>query len=944
MDTKRSIVSCGMNKPDFIDESLMSRAIYATDASIYQFFPEGIAYPKNVSDIKKILDYAKDNNLSITCRGRGTSLAGQTIGKGIIIDFSKYMNQILEIDAKARKVNVQPGVVRDQLNKAIAKYHLHFAPDPATSSRATIGGMIANNSSGTKSILYGITTDHVLSLKVMLYDGSVIQCHDMSPDQVDEKSKLDTIEGALYRALLHISENHSEDIQRAFPSIMRRVSGYALDRFKKGHTWNLAHLFCGSEGTLGIILEATLNLTPLPNEKELCVLHYTNRHLAIKDVQHLVKSTPAAVEMCDWFVLEQCKENLSTKPLFDDYILDTTDTILIVEYYGHSHIEIEENIEKLLDILQGIQSEAIVKRYQDAKVMNDIWNIRKKGLGLLMGKKTKAKPIAFIEDSSIPLEHLSAYIDTIQKSCEQLQVPVVIYAHASVGVLHIRPILDLTIDEDIEKMKTLSNIAFDEVKKYRGSWSGEHGDGRVRGPFLQRYFGDKVYSFFIKIKSILDPSQIFNPNVLLTSTDIGENLRLGTSYEINEFPTLFQYREERSFQDIVHNCSGIGACVKQEGGVMCPSFRATQEESDSTRGRANVLRLAMSGQLDKEQLSSPIVKDVLKNCLSCKACKSECPSNVDMAKLKSEILQLNYDKSGVPLAIKMAGNLELLGKLGSGLFSRPTQLMSGNVLFKKAQMTVLGMSPQRNLPSFAKSKFTNTFKKIDQPTGKVVGLYADCYTRFYENELGASTLKLLNRLGYQVELLDYGCCQRPAISNGLLRKAKDKTEQVLEQLSNYVHDVIVLEPSCHSALLVDAPDLRSTETRTNHLYSLSSFLIKENIQIPIVENHQETVLIHGHCHEKALFGSKDIAMILTKFGLNPILLDTSCCGMAGAFGYQEDTYEISVQVAKMSLLPALEQYPNSPIVATGYSCRHQIKDLTDRVAYHWVDFIADHFD
>lgn len=929
-----------MKKPDFIDDSFLSRALYSTDASIYQLFPEGIAYPKDSSDVQNILEYAKSQKLSITCRGRGTSLAGQTIGKGIIIDFSKHMNRILGFDYTNKTITVQPGVVRDQLNQYVREYDLHFAPDPATSSRATIGGMIANNSSGTKSILYGITTDHLISLEVLLNDGSIIHCSNLTPEAVANKAKLNTLEGELYRTLIHISENHGDDIAQAFPTIMRRVSGYALDRFKKGENWNLSHLFCGSEGTLGIILEATLNLTPLPKTKELCVLHYTNRHLAIRDVQHIVKSKPAAVEMCDWFVLEQCKENLATKPLFDSYILDKTDTILIVEYYGDSAEDISKNIQHLQNILSEIESEAIIRRYRETPIMQDIWNIRKKGLGLLMGKKTEAKPIAFIEDSSIPLNHLSAYIDTIQKSCEELQVPVVIYAHASVGVLHIRPILDLTIDKDIEKMKILSNIAFEEVKKYKGSWSGEHGDGRVRGPFLKRYFGETVYDFFIKIKTTLDPTQIFNPNVIITSEDIGTNLRLGTDYKVSNRSKVFQYKEENTFEDIVHNCSGIGACVKQDGGIMCPSFRATNNEKDSTRGRANVIRLAMSGQLGQEALASAEVKDVLKNCLSCKACKSECPSNVDMAKLKSEILQLNYDKSGVPLSVKMAGNLEFMGKLGAGILNKPIQIISRNGLFKKVQSATLGMSSERTLPPFAKKKFTKTYRKTKQPKGKIIGLYADCYTRFYENALGVSTLKILNSLGFEVELLDYGCCQRPAISNGLLRKAKDKTEAVLEQLSNYPHDVIVLEPSCYSALKIDAPDLRSTETKTDHLFSLAGFLCKKNIEVAEIKDQSDTVLIHGHCHEKSLFGSSDIAQVLSKFGLHPILLDTSCCGMAGAFGYQEESYDISVQVAKMSLIPALEQYPNAPIIATGYSCRHQIKDLTERVALHWVDYVA----
>lgn len=920
-----------------IHDDYLTRTLFATDASIYQIIPKGVVYPKDISDCKNTIQHATDNDLSITARGSGTSLAGQAVGNGLVVDFSKHMNQIVSIDIENRLATVQPGVIRDQLNKELLPYNLHFSPDPATSSRATFGGMIANNSSGTKSIQFGKTSEHLHSLKVLLHDGSLLHCENLSELQVEQKCQLDSVEGEIYRFLWELKVNHSDLIRSRYPKIMRRVSGYALDAFINSDSWNLSHLFCGSEGTLGLIVEATVSLTPLPIAKRLLVLHYNNRASAIDDVKSIVQSSPCAVEMCDRFVLDQCKGNYATQKLYNKYIQDKTDTILIVEFYGEDQNAITQQVSMMEKLIRSNASLIDIQSYLDERDMNDVWQIRKKGLGLLMGQKTKVKPIAFIEDSSIPLEHLSKYIEQINKKCSDLKVPVVVYAHASVGVLHVRPILDLTLHDDIEKMKELSQFVFELVQKYGGSWSGEHGDGRVRSSKMERFYGEEVYSFLKKMKSIADPKNIFNPGVIVDADEMDQNLRLGEEYKDSLFDTQFLYKKDGSFQSIVHNCSGIGACLNMDGNIMCPSFRATKEEKDNTRGRANTLRLAMSGQLPSEDLAGEKVASALENCLSCKACKSECPSNVDMAKLKSEVLQLRYDHKGTPLSVNMASKLRSIGRVGSGPLSFVSNFIMRNVVSRKIQEQLFGIESKRKFPTFSNRPFTK-IKNQNHSNTKVVGIFGDCYSRYFETDLGRTTSKLLHKLGYHIELLDYGCCQRPAISNGLLRKAKKQTKTLATKLQEYPHDIIVLEPSCLSAVSTDIPDLHEFFEGKDNMYSLAEFILKRMDDLPQLETEDEFI-VHGHCHEQSLRSTDSIVEVLHAFGLNAQLLDTGCCGMAGNFGMMKKTYDVSQKVAEVSLLPFLHKHPKAKIVATGFSCRHQIEDFSDRQSKHWIEYV-----
>ncbi len=654
----------GMNGEVHADP--LTRSLYATDASLYQIQPDVVVIPKNEADVRLAILEAKKQNLPILARGSGTSLAGQTVNKGMVLDFTKYFNHIIEIDEKQGWARVQPGVTRDQLNRAVGSMGLHFAPDPATSSRASFGGMIANNSSGTKSVLYGKTSDHVLSLHIMLTNGEIMELTTLNIDEYELKCAGNTTEAAIYQGVRKIFFDNVEEIKNRYPKVMRRVGGYALDAFLENDQWNLSSLILGSEGTLGVILEAKVKLTPLPKCQNMVIVHYNDRLQSIASVKEMIPLGPAAIEMLDFHVLRNSKSNAITKKYYEALIEGDPEAVMTVEFYGDSQDEIAHKAQQLSAYLQTVPSAYAFPVTHDMKKINDALSLRKDGLGLIMGKPGIRKPLPFIEDAAIPLENLAAYIEELEKLCLDHGSEIVLYAHASVGVLHVRPTIDLTVQQDIDKMKEISDRCFDLVVKYGGAFSGEHGDGRNRSPKLQEFYGDVIYQAFKDIKKLFDPTSLLNPGIIVDAEDMRKNLRYHHGYKDQKYPFVYKYREGGDFADIVHNCSGVGACRNTEGGTMCPSFRATGEEKDSTRGRANALRLAMSGQLHFHDLTHDDVIKTLDLCLSCKACKNECPSNVDMSKLKSEVLQLRYDQKGIPLHARLVRYSPVLSRLFSG--------------------------------------------------------------------------------------------------------------------------------------------------------------------------------------------------------------------------------------------------------------------------------------
>lgn len=687
-----------------------SLAIYSTDASVYQIRPLAVVAPKNDEDVIAAIKIARDNKVKILPRGAGTSLAGQTVGESMVMDFSKYMNQILEINEKDSWVRVQPGLVLDVLNSNLNKYKLHFAPDPATSSRANIGGMVGNNSSGTKSILYGKTVDHVLEANIVLADGTRLKLNNISKEEINIKISKDDREGLIYKNFKNIIEQNSEEIEKRFPKVMRRVGGYNLDEFIKTDDWNLSKLITGSEGTLATTLDVKLNLEPLPAHKSVCVVHFTDLLDAIRAVEPMLAFNPAAVEILDKTVIDLSRENLTTKQSCH-FIDGNPEAILIVEFYGDGKEGVLARPTQMVEKLKELKTGYAFPIFPEGNDYDDVWTIRKKGLGLMLGIKGDKKPLPFIEDAGIPKASLPEYIDRVLKICHKHNTEAAMYAHASVGVIHVRPILDLRQQIDIERFRKIADETFDLVMEYGGSWSGEHGDGLVRSEYNEKFFGTQLYNAFIEIKMLFDPYNLMNPGKIVEAPSITQNLRYGADYSDAEVQTQYRYNMDETFKDSVHMCTGVGECRKILGGTMCPSFKATRDEEHSTRGRANAMRLAMSRQLDKDGLASERLHEVLDLCLSCKACKSECPSNVDMAKLKSEVSQMYYDKNGTKLRDRLIRDSSKMAAMLSGKMAGITNSIQSTRLFRFAMEKAVGFDRRKKLPEYANETFGQWFAK-----------------------------------------------------------------------------------------------------------------------------------------------------------------------------------------------------------------------------------------
>ena len=931
----------------------LDRALYATDASLYQLEPLAIAIPQTEEALKQIIETAYAYEIPVLPRGSATSLAGQTTNRALVIDFTKYFTKILRIDPDNKQAIVQPGVVRDQLNREAGKYGLHFAPDPATTSRATIGGMIANNSSGTRSIQYGKTIDHIVALKVLLADGTILNLSEKSPEEWEKIAARNNREGEIYRTFRHLIFQHAAAIEKSFPKVMRRVQGYPLDEFILTDQWNPAKLFAGSEGSLGIILEATVNLEPIPKYRAAVTLHYHERMEAIREVRHIVDFNPAAVEMLDFNVFEKSKRSPLTKNIHERLIVGEPKATLSVEFFTLTQAELDDRIQQFIKWVDENSKAYAHPVLTSDQQLEDSWSLRKNGLGLIMGEPDGRKPIPFVEDMAIPLQFLDVYIQKVLDICDHKGVETILYAHASVGVLHVRPALDTTKAEDINLMKEISEEVFQLVKKYNGSWSGEHGDGRNRGHRLRDYFGDEVYQCLKDVKNLFDPKGLMNPGIIIDVPPMDQHLRYGPAYRDKKESFVYHYRQDHSFEALVHNCSGVGACRNETGGTMCPSFRATRDEEDSTRGRANALRMAMSGQMGFTSLADPKVLDVLDLCLSCKACKSECPSNVDMAKLKSEVLQKKYDAGTITRREKLIYHSHTMARFFSGPFAPVVNGVQRTVAFRWLMDKMAGTDKRRVLPGYAQESLENWYKKRDKwsSNGRKVVLFADTYINFHETDTGKAAIALLESCGYGVELAAVGCCQRPRISNGFLKKAKEDGTDTAMRLKPYFDQgltVVVCEPSCTSALLDDLADLVDDENLArqlkNQVKALDVFLAEEYSKGQIKGrwvSKSDNILLHGHCHQKASFGTSGMKNIFkTIEGISVSEPDTGCCGMAGSFGYEKEHYDISEKMAGRILIPEIQKTnPDTLIVANGFSCRHQIADFSKREAVHWVNSI-----
>lgn len=929
-----------------------SRGMYATDASIYQIKPVAVILPKNESDVKKAIEVARKNGIKILPRGGGTSLAGQTVGEALVMDFSKYMNKIMEINEHEKWARVQPGLVRDELNEVLTDYNLHFAPDPATSSRANIGGMIGNNSSGTKSVLYGKTIDHVLELKVLLADGTVMWLKELSREHIQQKAQDNSREVEIYRTFSDIIQHNEELIEKRFPKVMRRVGGYSFDEFIHTDHWNLSKIITGSEGTLATILEAKINLEPLPACKSVAVVHFSELSEALKSVKIMLNYQPAAIEILDDVVLTLSRRNLITKR-HCHFLVGDPAAVLITEFYGDTPEEVRKRSQKMIDDLKDKGLGYAYPLFPEGEEYDDVWTVRKKGLGLMLGMSGNKKPLPFIEDVAVPVEVLPVYIEEVGNICKKYNTEVSMYAHASVGVIHVRPILDLRQDTDIEKLKCIANETFKLVLKYGGSWSGEHGDGLVRSPFNKQFFGSLLYQAFKELKQLFDPENLMNPGKIVDAEPMDQNLRYGTQFTEREVITEFQYRSENSFSESVHMCTGVGECRKMLGGTMCPSFKATRDEEHSTRGRANALRLAISGQLDEEGLTSDRLQQVLDLCLSCKACKSECPSNVDMAKMKSEVTQMYYDEHGVSLRDHLIRTSSDMARMMSGPLAKPVNYIQKSKPFRTALHHLTGLHKNRILPAYASQPFEKWFEKNNTyRSAKKVVLFADTYLNYHEPQIGISAVELLNSCGYEVVLAQTGCCQRPRISHGFLREAKKKGAATITGLKKYLDrdlNVVVCEPSCASALNDDFPDLvvdqQLADQLREQIMMIDDFLAEEikigNLTADFeLKGDKQNHFLHGHCHQKALYGTASIKSMYNHENQQVEEIPSGCCGMAGSFGYEKDHYHISRKIGERVLFPAVRELKEEDVlIANGFSCRHQIEHFTGVKPKHWVEVV-----
>ena len=914
----------------------LSRALYSTDASVYLIRPLGVVIPKTREDIVRIVEICVRFRCPITMRGGGTSQAGQAIGEGIAVDTSKYYNRLLEMNAEERWVRVEPGVVLDELNAQLAPLGLRFAPDISTASRATIGGMMANNSCGARSVLYGKTIDHVLEQTVLLFDGSIVHLRDIPRDEIPAG---DSLEAACYRTVLGLAREHAAEIDRRFPKVLRRVMGYNLDEFTDPSSpVNLAKIMVGSEGTLGVVLEAKLRLVPLPKAKAVMVIGFEDLLESLSAAPVILTHKPSAVEVMDKAILDNTRKNAGLDRIRNTYVSGEPAATLCVEMYADRKEDLPPRMQALEADLRSRKLGYHYHTETDIPSQARIWSLREAALGLSMAMKDDAKSISFVEDTAVPPEKLSEFIGRFLKIVRGHNTTAGVYAHASVGCLHVRPVINMKTETGVRQFEAIATDVANLVVEFGGALSGEHGDGLVRSPFMRQMFGDTLYEAFREVKRAFDPHGIFNPGKIIDAPPITNNLRFGAHYTAASPATHFDYTEYGGFANAVEMCSGVGACRKKLSGTMCPSYMATRDESDSTRGRANAMRLAMSGQMGAGGMSDEGVYQALDLCLECRACKAECPVNVDMARYKSEFLAGYYQRHGTPLQARALGNVANLAPLGSA-FAPIANWIAGTSLNKK----LLGLDPRRSLPEWKNRTFAKWSAAHPATLGaKRVTLFNDTFTNHYDPEIGIAAVEVLERGGCSVDVIRPGCCGRPLISKGLLAEARAQAAQLIEALypiAQRGEKILFCEPSCLSAVKEDAASLlRGEQQQRAHAVAKASLLWEEfagALDLPLRQGPAK-ILLHGHCHQKSMGLLEATRSLLARIpGATVVDLDAGCCGMAGSFGYSKDHYDVSVAIANRKLLPAVKaMQPGDALVAVGTSCRHQVADLGNRAAVH----------
>ncbi len=941
-DLNKAEIQCAGDK--------VTRTLFSTDASIYQIMPVSVAWPKNATQVSAAVEIARKHAVPVLPRGGGSSLAGQAIGEALILDLSRYMDQILAYDPQGRTVEVQPGVVLGSLNRQLAVDKLTFGPDPASADRATLGGVLGNNATGAHSILYGMAHDHLLEAETVLSDAAITRFKRLATTELADLEKGNSLAGKIYREIPPLLKRYQHEIAANFPKTFRNVAGYNLRALANQDAINPATLLAGAEGTLGIITAARLNLVPLPSYQILFLLHFEELRAALECVPAILETGPSAVELIDRMLIRLARANPAYRSLLDA-IQGDPEAVLVVEYQG-------EELEALSKKESQLAHLGPISPLIEPEEQEKIWKARKVGLGILQSQRGDAKPTTFIEDSAVPVEHLADYALELKDFAGEIGVgEIAFYAHASAGCLHIRPQVNLKSAEGIKQMRALAEKSLSLVIQFGGTTSGEHGEGFARGEFSRRLFGPELTQAFQEIKEIFDPEYLLNPGKIVNppKMDQLDLLRYGPDYKALYKPegTLLSFETDQGFDRAVEMCNGAGVCRQLEGGVMCPSFQATRDEQHSTRGRANMLRVAMTGKYGWEGLTSRELYQTLDLCLSCQACSNECPSAVDMSKLKAEFLYQYYQAHGVPMRSWFFANIAGINKLVQPISTLANPIL--NSPFSRL-ISLLGIHPDRSFPSYAQQTFTQWYGKRDQrknplPGSKAVFFY-DTYLEYNYPHIGQALVRIFERAGLDLIVLegkvDSG---RPAYSKGVLDKAQSLAKKNLELLLPYAEEgipIIGCEPSVVVMLTKEYLDLvpgAAARKVAEHSRLAEDYLfekIKAGRAQFQFDHKPRQILYHGHCQQKANLGTESTLALLSSIpGSTVEQVDAGCCGMAGAFGYEKEHYALSLEIAELNLAPRIrETDPKTIICASGTSCREQIAHTTDRKALHPLEVFA----
>ena len=919
----------------------ITKTLYSTDASNYQIEPVGVVVPKNSDDVARILEIASDYGVHILPRGSGSSLAGQAVGHALVIDLSKYMNQILEVNSEEKTVRVQSGIYLEQLNRNLIQHGLMFGPDPSSAKIATVGGVVGNNATGAHSILYGMAGDNVEACNLFVSKGEEIKLQqNLNGHQI-------------FQALNQFKENYSQKIKSDFPKHWRRASGYSLNYLIE-EDFNPAKLLAGSEGTLGLATEFTLKLVDRPVHTGLVILEFDSMVRAMEAVPVILEENPSAIELIDKYLINLTREHISYSKMLT-FISGDPESILVVEFYGKTESEVAKKAQNLRSHMKSKNISCSLYDAMSDESQANVWAVRRAGLGLLMSKRAEYKPIPCIEDVSVPVDSLPAYVADIEDLIKRLDTKADFYGHASAGCLHIRPLINLKSDSGIAIMEELTEEAFKLALKYGGVMSGEHGDGLQRSYLNKRLFGEELYGAMKELKSIFDPEGVFNPGKVVDGPSAEENLRFGEAYNSQNLETYLDWSSDSGFAGAFEMCSGQGVCRKLEEGIMCPSYIATRNEKDTTRARANVLRAIVSGKLSKDYMTSEEMYEVFDLCISCKACRSECPSSVDAAKMKLEFQAHYHSKHGHSLRDRMFGNIHKMSRLASYLPSVSNFIMSSSI--SKQVMSKIGIHTQRSLPTLTEINFINWFNNRVQPAqnnenGKVV-YFHDTWVTYYHPEVGKAAVKLLENAGFEVILVERReCCGRPMLSKGMIEPARERAQKNISLLAEFVKNripVVGTEPSCiltfRDEYLDLLPDNEDAQILSKNSYMIDEFLsnLSESGRLKIDwKDNGPDVFYHGHCNQRSIIGNNSALNMLSLSGCIAVESEAGCCGMAGSFGYESEHFEVSKIISEDRLLPAIQNIdPDTVIAVSGVSCRHQIEDFSDRKTKHIAEVLAD---